>query len=307
MYSEMEININSNRNDQLISKETQEIPYSPASGCLMLLINLLLFFGGIAMIVVFSALGFFEGYAIAFPSLFVGFFFFLGYFTIQPNEVVVLTLCGNYKGTVKNSGFYWVLPFMNANVVSLRSRNCNIDKLKVNDKSGNPIEIGVVIVWKVSNAAKAIFDVLDYNLYANLNSESAVRHIALSYHYDKTDDKDISLRTGSEIIMQQLVKELQERLNKAGIEVEEARITHLAYAPEIANSMLKRQQAEAIIAAREKIVQGAVSIVGHALNALKENKIVEMSNEEKSKLVSNMLVILCSEAQVSPVLNTGVA
>ncbi len=302
-----ELSINRHHSVNLLRDGTEEKQFSPLNGCLMLFLNLILFLGGIAMIVLFSAFQFFEGYAIAFPSMFIGFFCFFGYFTLQPNEVAVLTLCGNYKGTVRNSGYYWVLPFISSTVISLRSRNCNIDKLKVNDKSGNPIEIGVVIVWRVQNAAKSIFDVLDYNSYVNLNSESAVRHIALSYHYDKTDDKEVSLRTGSEVIMRQLVTELQERLDKAGIEVEEARITHLAYAPEIANSMLKRQQAEAIIAAREKIVQGAVSIVGHALNALKENNIVEMTNEEKSKLVSNMLVILCSEAQVSPVLNTGVA
>ena len=302
-----DLSINRHQSVSLLREGTEEKEFSPINGCLMLFLNLILFFGGIAMIVIFSTIQFFIGYVISFPSLLLGFICFFGYFTLQPNEVAVLTLCGNYKGTVRNSGFYWVLPFISSSKVSLRSRNCNIDKLKVNDKSGNPIEIGVVIVWRVKNAAKSIFDVLDYINYVNLNSESAVRHIALSYHYDKTDDKDVSLRTGSKIIMSQLVTELQERLEKAGIEVEESRITHLAYAPEIANSMLKRQQAEAIIAAREKIVQGAVSIVGHALNALKENNIVEMTNEEKSKLVSNMLVILCSEAQVSPVLNTGVA
>jgi len=213
-------------------------------------------------------------------------------------------MCGSYRGTVEESGYHWISPFNTRLVVSLRSRNIHIEKLKVNDKSGNPIEIGAVIVWRIKHAAKSAFDVVNAENFASLNSESALRHIALSYHYDK--ENEVSLRTGSAIIIQELVKELQERLEKAGIEVEEARITHLAYAAEIASVMLKRQQAEAIIAARERIVQGAVSIVGHALNALNENKIVDMSNEEKSKLVSNMLVILCSDSHVSPVLNTGV-
>jgi regulator of protease activity HflC (stomatin/prohibitin superfamily) len=308
LITRMEVNTGSNLNyiDILKNRETIEKELTTINGYIMLLISLLLFFGGIGMIVAFGIIGFYPGYAIAFPSFICGIFFFTGFFNLQPNEVAVVTMCGSYKGTVEDSGYHWIFPFNTRMVVSLRSRNINIEKLKVNDKSGNPIEIGAVIVWRIKHAAKSVFDVVDAAHFASLNSESALRHIALSYHYDKSGDNEVSLRTGSAIIMQELIKELQERLEKAGIEVEEARITHLAYAPEIASVMLKRQQAEAIIAAREKIVQGAVSIVGHALNALKENKIVDMNNEEKSKLVSNMLVILCSDSQVTPVLNTGV-
>ncbi len=305
----MEISSSNNAREIInihITRGTQEIKYNTFSGCLFLFINLFLFFGGIAIIAIVSVFEVFGVYALCFPMLITSFILFFGFFTLRPNEVALVTLCGSYKGTVLTSGYHWINPFSSIQVISIKSRNCNVDKLKVNDKIGNPIEIGIVVVWRVKNAAQAVFDVENFEQYMHTNSESAVRHIALLYAYDKKDDSEISLRSGSETILVQLVKELDARLEKAGIEVQEARITHLAYASEIANVMLKRQQAEAIIAAREKIVQGAVSIVGHALSSLKENNIVDMKDDEKSRLVSNMLVVLCSESQVNPVVNTGI-
>lgn len=228
-----------------------------------------------------------------------------GLFINNPNEAQVLTLCGNYIGTVKDNGFYWVNPLSAKKTVSLRSKNLNGEVIKVNDKIGNPIMIGCVVVWRVKETARASFDVENYDNFVTVQSESAVRHIACQYPYDKQKEDDICLRSGHEEITKVLHQELSDRLAMAGIEVEEARISELAYSPEIANAMLKRQAAEAIIAAREKIVQGAVSIVGHALDSLAQNKICELPSAERARLVSNMLVVLCSESQVSPVVNTG--
>ncbi|HIG27511.1 MAG TPA: SPFH domain-containing protein [Verrucomicrobiales bacterium] len=231
-----------------------------------------------------------------------------GYFTIQPNESRVLILFGGYKGTERRSGFHWTNPFFTKEKVSLRAHNLNGHTLKVNDKRGNPIEIAAVVVWRVNDTAQASFDVEDYQDYVKVQSESAVRHLARSYFYDHGEDHEeteITLRSGGVEVIETLRVELQERLGRAGVSVEEARITHLAYAPEIASAMLRRQQAEAIIAARKKIVKGAVSRVHMALQGLAEERIVEMDDERKAAMVSNLLVILCGDKDASPIVNTG--
>ena len=229
-----------------------------------------------------------------------------GFFSLQPNEARVLILFGAYKGTVRNSGFHWVNPFYSRGCrMSLRAYNFNSDKIKVNDKRGNPIEIAAVVVWRVTDTAQAMFDVEDYKSYLKVQSESAIRHLASSYAYDHGEENEITLRSGAEDVANALKSQLLERLEKAGVVVDEARITHLAYAPEIAQAMLRRQQAEAVIAARQKIVHGAVSMVDMALRELSEKAVVKLDEERKAAMVSNLLVVLCAEAEVSPVINTG--
>ena len=235
------------------------------------------------------------------------FLFFLtgGFFTLQPKEACVLILFGAYRGSVRTSGFHWTNPFNKKLKISLRARNLNGDKLKVNDKAGNPIEIAVVVVWRVQDTAQATFDVQDYENYVRVQSESAVRHIASAYAYDHGEQDEITLRSGVDEVSQALTKELQERLSRAGVVVEEARLTHLAYAPEIASAMLRRQQAEAIIAARQKIVHGAVSMVEMALKEIADKRVVNLDEDRKAAMVSNLLVVLCGESEVHPVINTG--
>jgi regulator of protease activity HflC (stomatin/prohibitin superfamily) len=228
-----------------------------------------------------------------------------GFFTLQPNEGAVLILFGAYKGTVRDSGFFWTNPFNKKLKISLRARNLNGEKLKVNEKRGNPIEIAAVVVWRVQDTAQAVFDVDSYENYVKIQSESAVRHVASGYAYDDGEPNELTLRGGSDEVSAALTRELQERLAKAGVRVEEARITHLAYAPEIAQAMLRRQQAEAVIAARQKIVHGAVSMVEMALNELSAKKVVVLDEERKAAMVSNLLVVLCGESEAHPVINTG--
>jgi regulator of protease activity HflC (stomatin/prohibitin superfamily) len=225
-----------------------------------------------------------------------------GFFTLQPNEGMVLILFGAYKGTVRDSGFWVVNPFCKRIKIS---RNFNSDKIKVNEKRGNPIEIAAVVVWRVQDTAQACFDVDNYENYVRVQSESAVRHVASSYAYDDGEPDEITLRGGSDDVSAALTRELQVRLAKAGVYVEEARLTHLAYAPEIAQAMLRRQQAEAVIAARQKIVHGAVSMVEMALNELSAKKVVHLDEERKAAMVSNLLVVLCGEGEAHPVINTG--
>jgi len=234
-----------------------------------------------------------------------GLFIVPGFFTLQPNEAVVLLLFGAYRGTVRTSGFFWANPFNRRQTISLRARNLNGDKLKVNDKRGNPIEIAAVVVWRVRDTAQASFDVDSYLNYVSVQSESAVRHLASSYAYDDGEPSELTLRAGGDGVSAALTRELQERLAKAGVTVEEARITHLAYAPEIAQSMLRRQQAEAVLAARKTIVIGAVSMVEMALKQLAEKNVVTLDEERKAAMVSNLLVVLCGETEVHPVVNTG--
>jgi len=228
-----------------------------------------------------------------------------GFFTLQPNEAAVMILFGSYKGTVRDSGFFWTNPFNKRIRISLRARNLNGDKLKVNEKRGNPIEIAVVVVWRVRDTAQACFDVENYDSYVRVQSESALRHVASSYAYDDGEPNEVTLRSGGDVVAAALTVELQERLARAGVEVQEARLTHLAYAPEIAQTMLRRQQAEAVIAARQKIVHGAVSMVEMALNELSAKKVVVLDEERKAAMVSNLLVVLCGESETKPVINTG--
>ncbi len=228
-----------------------------------------------------------------------------GYFTLQPNEARVLTLFGNYRGTTRKAGFHFTNPLNLKKKISLRLRNFNSEKLKVNDKRGNPIEIAAVVVWKIKDTAQACFDVEDYEEYVEVQSESAVRHLAANYAYDRGEENEVTLRSGVEEISAHLLTELQERVDKAGVKVEEARLTHLAYAPEIAGAMLRRQQAEAIIDARKQIVQGAVSMVEMALQDLADRSVVDLDEERKASMVSNLLVVLCSEAETKPVINAG--
>jgi regulator of protease activity HflC (stomatin/prohibitin superfamily) len=262
-----------------------------------------------------------------------------GFYSLQPNEGRVLVLLGGYKGTVRTSGFHWGNPFytngpgqpgllaqaaqlqsklagtkpgsaastqkMGRNKISLRARTLNGDKLKVNDKRGNPIEIAAVVVWRVGDTAQATFDVDNYENYVSTQSESALRHLASLYAYDYGEEHEITLRSNVVEVSQALRAELQERLAKAGVAVDEARLTHLAYAPEIAQAMLRRQQAEAVIAARQKIVHGAVSMVDMALKELAEKQVVVLDDERRAAMVSNLMVVLCGESEIHPVINTG--
>ncbi len=228
-----------------------------------------------------------------------------GFFTLQPNEAAVLILFGAYKGTVRDSGFFFTNPLNKRVKISQRARNLNGEKLKVNEKRGNPIEIAAVVVWRVQDTAQAMFDVDSYENYVKIQSESAVRHVASNYAYDDGEPNEITLRWGADEVSAALTRELQERLAKAGVRVEEARLTHLAYAPEIAQAMLRRQQAEAVIAARQKIVHGAVSMVEMALNELSAKRVVVLDEERKAAMVSNLLVVLCGESEAHPVINTG--
>ena len=233
------------------------------------------------------------------------FFCCFGFFTLQPNVSAVLVLFGKYKGTVGHSGFHWANPLMLKKKVSVRARNLNGEKLKVNDRRGNPIEIAVVAVWRVSDTARAIFDVDDFEDYMRVQSEAALRHLAMAYSYDTFEDDTISLRGSVDEVSETLQAEVQERVKRAGIAVEEARISHLAYAPEIAGAMLQRQQAEAVVAARTKIVEGAVGMVEMALAKLEEHDTIVLDDERKAAMISNLLVVLCGQGHAQPVVNTG--
>src|SRR5689334_6870730 len=278
-------------------------------------------------------LGLFLLSALAVPLLII---VMTGFFTLQPNQARVLVLFGAYKGTVRTPGFHWGNPFysrvpqsansfrariaaakgiatapameqrtLGMNKISLRARTLNGDKLKVNDKRGNPIEIAAVVVWRAQDTAQATFDVDNYESYVQTQSETALRHLASAYAYDHGEENETTLRSGYDEVSQALRKELQERLDKAGVLVDEARLTHLAYAPEIAQAMLRRQQAEAVIAARQKIVHGAVSMVDMALKELADKHVVSLDDERKASMVSNLMVVLCGESEVRPVVNTG--
>jgi len=228
-----------------------------------------------------------------------------GLFTVQPNQAVVLILFGSYVGTVRDSGWWWTNPFNTRKRLSLRVRSLNGHMIKVNDHAGNPVEIAAVVVWKVLDSAQAVFDVENFEDFVTVQSETAVRHLASIYPYDEYDSDAISLRGSTDKVSEALRAELQERLRPAGVEIIEARLSHLAYAPEIAGAMLQRQQAAAIIAARQRIVDGAVGMVEMALARLSANKIVELDEERKAAMVSNLLVVLCGERAATPVLNTG--
>ena len=228
-----------------------------------------------------------------------------GFTVVQPNEARVLTLFGTYAGTLKRHGFFWVNPFMTKKKISLRVRNFETAKLKVNDNHSNPIEIGAVVVWRVVETAEAVFEVDDYEAYVHMQSESALRALATKYPYDSHGGDGVSLATHTDEVSAALARALEERLTKAGVEVKEARISHLAYAPEIAGAMLQRQQASAIVAARQQIVEGAVGMVETALQMLRDRQVVELDVERKAQMVSNLLVVLCGDRGASPVVNAG--
>jgi regulator of protease activity HflC (stomatin/prohibitin superfamily) len=328
--------------DRAIAHETKERAINAWNGWLMLCVVMALFIGTIVLAIATIAAGanaeltpaqvgwrLLAALIVFAAALIMSF----GFFTLQPNEARVQILFGSYKGTVTASGFHWANPFYSRSrgkdpnprrgdnpaskltglamqpglptKISLRVHNFNSDKLKVNDKRGNPVEIAAVVVWRVTDTAQAVFDVDDYESFVHVQSESAIRGIASQYAYDQGDDDEITLRGGATEIADELQKELQARLEKAGVVVDEARLTHLAYAPEIASAMLRRQQAEAVIAARAKIVLGAVSMVEMALNELDDKGVVNLDEERRAAMVSNLLVVLCGTAEASPVINTG--
>lgn len=273
---------------------------SPISGYLMIFVVFVLvvigLFGLIAVRIPWSAL-----------LLALAAFCAPGFFFVNPNSSRVLVLFGKYIGTVKQNGFYWVNPFYIKTSISLRARNFDSERVKVNDKVGNPIQIGVILVWKVSNTFKAAFEVDNYENFVRIQSDAAVRKLAGMYPYDNFEDSEaeITLRSGLVEVNNTLEDELRNRLEIAGIDVIEARIGYLAYASEIASAMLRRQQATAIVAARQKIVEGAVGMVEMALNELDDKEIVEMDPEKKASMVSNLMVVLCADKDVTPVVNTG--
>ncbi len=277
----------------------KELIIKPFSGYFMLLVCLLLI-GGIG----YGA--FFKSPFLIISAALVLLFLFSGFFFINPNESRVLTLFGKYVGSVRDNGFYWANPFYAKQKISLRARNFESERVKVNDKRGNPILISVITVWRVRETFKAAFEVDNYEAFVKLQSDAAVRNLAGAYSYDNFEDHhEITLRSGMDEINHALESALAERLDMAGIEVLEARIGYLAYAEEIASAMLKRQQAEAIVAARHKIVEGAVSMVEMALADLSSKKIIEFDDDKKATMVSNLMVVLCSDKDVSPVVNTG--
>jgi regulator of protease activity HflC (stomatin/prohibitin superfamily) len=275
---------------------------------LLILLAIFLFITGVTTVERTSSVGA-PLIIVALPTFLGAVISFNGLLALQPNEACLYTLFGAYVGTARESGFWWANPFRTKRKVSLRARNFESSKLKVNDKQGNPIEIATVVVWRVEDTSQACFDVDNYELFVKVQSESALRHLANSYAYDHGEEvvgqTEITLRSGFEEVSVALRKELQERLTKAGVHIEEARLTHLAYAPEIAQAMLRRQQAEAVIAARKKIVHGAVSMVEMALRELGEKNVVHLDEERKASMVSNLLVVLCGESEVHPVVNTG--
>lgn len=249
-----------------------------------------------------------RGLIVGIPLAALGLFTLSGMYMLQPNEAALLLLFGAYAGTDRTSGLRWANPFLTKRKISLRARNLNSEKLKVNDLRGNPIEIAAAIVWRVYDTAQSTFDVDDYDQFVRVQSEAAIRHLASSYAYDDGEDLkpgSKTLRAGQDEVAHAMRRELQARLDQAGIVVEDAKLTHLAYAPEIAQVMLRRQQAEAIVSARSRIVLGAVSMVEMALRGLSERDIVELDDERKAAMVSNLLVVLCAESDVQPVINSG--
>lgn len=281
---------------------TNEKNINPVNGYFMLFLFLILFIGGVYMIVKTES----PWFAI---SIFIGVFIFLGLVLVNPNSSRVLLLFGKYVGTIKKNGLFWVNPLYSKKKISLRASNFDSERLKVNDKLGNPVMISTILVWRVTDTYKAAFDVDDYKNFVRVQTDAAVRKLASMYPYDNFADEgieeDITLRSSVNEVSEALEKEIQDRLEMAGIEVLEARIGYLAYAQEIANAMLKRQQATAIVAARHKIVEGAVSMVEMALDELNEKDIIELDEERKAAMVSNLMVVLCSDKDAAPIVNTG--
>lgn len=301
-------------------KSTREIVLKAKSGWLMLFVNLFVIAAGIAFCVLSSNIST-SPVVFLIPGVLLivlGVFMMNGLKTVNPNEGIVLTLFGKYYGTLKSEGYFWVNPFCstfnpaagtligNGRKISLKAMTLNNEKQKVNDEEGNPIEIGVVVIWKVVDTARAVFDVDNYVSYISTQCDAAIRQVARQYPYDVSENGDEKSLRGSSVEIAEILKqEIQSRVSIAGIEISEARIAHLAYAPEIAAAMLQRQQASAIIAARQKIVDGAVSMVEMALKKLNENGIVELDEERKAAMVSNLLVVLCGNKDAQPIVNSG--
>lgn len=277
-----------------------EKSFKAINGYLMVLVSVILFVTAILA-------GLNEQIVVTFIAIILFLFVMPGYMIINPNSSKVLLLFGAYAGTIKQYGFYWVLPFYMRENVSLRAKNFESERLKVNDKLGNPIMISAILVWRVENTYKALFEVNNYESFVKIQTDAAVRKLAGSYPYDQFEDESASVTLSSnfEVVNKSLEEEVVERLKLAGIQVIEARIGYLAYAPEIAQAMLKRQQATAVIAARSKLVEGAVSMVEGALNLLSAKNIVELDEEKKAAMVSNLLVVLCGDKETSPVINAG--
>lgn len=278
----------------------QEFTVKPISGYLVVLFELLLT-GGV--ILAFANEIIWLGVLLLVLITFLA----IGFTVVNPNGSCVMVLFGAYKGTIRENGFFWVNPFYMKRHISLRARNFDSEPIKVNDKLGNPIKIGFVLVWKVSETYKAVFEVDDYQHFVLVQSDAALRKLAGLYPYDNLEDHEavMTLRSGGEEVNDELEKEIRERLTIAGIQVIEARINYIAYAEEIANAMLRRQQATAVVAARFKIVEGAVSMVQMALEQLSDKKIVDLDEEKKAAMVSNLMVVLCSDKDASPVVNAG--
>ena len=274
--------------------------FSATSGFLMLFLDLLILGVGIAGLIMLHNVWFLV-------LLFIGIFILIGLVVVNPNESVVLVFFGAYKGTIKSNGFFWINPFFIRRKISLKARNFDSEPSKVNDKVGNPIKIGVVLVWKVEETYKAAFEVDEYEHFVVVQSEAALRKLAGKYPYDNFEDEEaeVTLRSGVEEVNHELEKEIVERLTIAGIHVIEARINYIAYAEEIASAMLRRQQATAVVAARHKIVEGAVSMVEMALEQLEGKEIIEMDHDSKAAMVSNLMVVLCSDESARPVINAG--
>ena len=284
---------------------TNEVDHRSASGYLWIAIGLVLIGVGVALVIrPVGLLPLLAGVLLILTAAFV----LAGLYMLQPNEAAILLLFGEYVGTDRSEGLRWANPFYRKQKISLRVHNLMSERLKVNDKRGNPIEIASAIVWRVRNTAQAVFDVEDYDQYVRVQAEAAIRHLASSYAYDEGETEgsdEPTLRASQDRVTQALMRELADRFDQAGIVVEDAKLTHLAYAPEIAQVMLRRQQAEAIIAARSKIVQGAVSMVEMALKGLSERGIVNLDDERRAAMVSNLLVVLCAENEAQPVINAG--
>ena len=290
-------------------KSAEERPAATSSGFVYITIGLL---GLVVAIAVFATRPMGPTLAIVVAACLLALWCFAGLYMLQPNQAALLLLFGKYRGTDRSGGLRWANPFYSKTKISVRAHNFNSEKLKVNDLRGNPIEIAATVVWRVDDTARASFDVENYEAYVLTQAESALRHLALSYAYDNleepgstTSKSEVTLRSGTEEVSSALRAELQQRFDQAGLVVVDAKLTHLAYAPEIAGTMLRRQQAEAVIAARTKIVQGAVGMVELALNGLAERGLLQLDDERRAAMVSNLLVVLCSDHDATPVINTG--
>jgi regulator of protease activity HflC (stomatin/prohibitin superfamily) len=282
---------------------TQERPFGSQNGYAMAAAGLLAVGFGVLVL----ARGLLPAW-LGVSMLAAGVFLAVGLYMLQPNEAIILTLFGKYLGTDRTEGLRWRVPFVAGHKISLRARNLNTAPLKVNDKRGNPVEIGAAVVWRVHDTAQAVFEIDDYTRFVNVQAEAAIRHLATLYAYDEGEDlgqAEVTLRAGLDVVANALKDELNLRFETAGVEVLDAKLTHLAYAPEIAQVMLRRQQATAIVSARHQIVAGAVGMVEAALRGLSERNLVDLDDERKAAMVSNLLVVLCSDHDAQPVINTG--